>query len=826
MDLAETMKSVLAKSTGGSGGAAGASSAAAPHGAEGYVTEKLYMLLQLYLQNKGWSPSIELLQCFSDLKESSMLPSAAYLQMMASRVGLDTQGRLILRENGKIILPYEHFANAVMLKHMNGPHGLHLGLEATVRAVVESYTIGREQFGMEKEFIIEVVQNCPNPACRYYKNQLEMTQKSIQQHLSQQPTYIPEMVSFMGAKDNDNNELDSESDASSQDSQTADADNSDSPPPAAQMQDQSRSDNCERPRNARKTNESQGAADATNPQDDKSFLRYFDNGSERFRYDEDEYHYFAINIASQLRKLPVVEALSLQVAIQRELIAARCRNMFPYLLTNTPSIPDVDINRNSNVQSDVYVNRNYSNVPSDVFINRNYSNLQSDVHFNRNYSNIPSDAFINNVPRDFFINRNYSNLQSDVHFSRYYSNIQSDVLINRNSNVQSDVNVNRNSNVQSEVNVNRNSNVQSDVLINRNSNVQSDVLINRNSNVQSDVNVNRNSNVQRDVSVNRNSNVQRDVSVNRNSNVQRDVSVNRNSNVQRDVNVNHNSNVQSDVGMNRNFNVQRDVSVNRNSNVQRDVNVNRNSNVQSDVGMNRNYSNVQSDVLINRNSNVESDTLSDPIRTENTSARDASDTETDAGPDENIQTADSPDSLPDSNTDTLIPNSAPNNPSVTVTDSRPVTYAYPVDYSLHVPFLPRAVVRGVALNAPIDYSLSFDDVSSFEEDEMRPSLNIPVDYTISFLRPNPKAPSAHNNIKVPSTIPRPRLPSAPYMRVNPPFLRRSLVRQPRTVSAPTMNPMNDDWYPTSSAQFAPPRTFVNTQLAHAHNVPLTRPYFA
>ncbi|XP_075978615.1 uncharacterized protein LOC142978174 isoform X1 [Anticarsia gemmatalis] len=192
MDLAETMKSVLAKSTGSSSGAASTSSSATPHGAEGYVTEKLYMLLQLYLQNKGWSPSIELLQCFSDLKESSMLPNAAYLQMMASRVGLDTQGRLILRENGKIILPYEHFANAVMLKHMNGPHGLHLGLEATVRAVVESYTIGREQFGMEKEFIIEVVQNCPNPACRYYKNQLEMTQKSIQQHLSQQPTYIPD----------------------------------------------------------------------------------------------------------------------------------------------------------------------------------------------------------------------------------------------------------------------------------------------------------------------------------------------------------------------------------------------------------------------------------------------------------------------------------------------------------------------------------------------------------------------------------------------------------------------------------------------------------
>lgn len=55
--------------------------------------------------------------------------------MLASRVALDSQGRLVLRENGKIILPFEHFVNAIMLKHMNGPHGLHLSLEATVRAV-------------------------------------------------------------------------------------------------------------------------------------------------------------------------------------------------------------------------------------------------------------------------------------------------------------------------------------------------------------------------------------------------------------------------------------------------------------------------------------------------------------------------------------------------------------------------------------------------------------------------------------------------------------------------------------------------------------------
>lgn len=93
-------------------------------------------------------------------------------RVLANRLSLDGQGRLVLRESGKIVLPYEHFANAVMLKHMTGPHGMHLSLEATVRSVMESYTIGRENFGMEKEFIVEVVQSCPNQACRYYKSHL------------------------------------------------------------------------------------------------------------------------------------------------------------------------------------------------------------------------------------------------------------------------------------------------------------------------------------------------------------------------------------------------------------------------------------------------------------------------------------------------------------------------------------------------------------------------------------------------------------------------------------------------------------------------------
>lgn len=107
MDLTETMKQVLAKVSGNAQGLVNSSnnSPVANHAAllqqqhhlqqqqsqhpdmqqnsssgVGYVTEKLYMLLQLYLQNKGWNPSIELLQCFSELKDSALLPSAAYLQ--------------------------------------------------------------------------------------------------------------------------------------------------------------------------------------------------------------------------------------------------------------------------------------------------------------------------------------------------------------------------------------------------------------------------------------------------------------------------------------------------------------------------------------------------------------------------------------------------------------------------------------------------------------------------------------------------------------------------------------------------------------------------
>lgn len=72
LNLTETMKNIVAKGI--------QTEVNSPYSGTGYITEKLYMLLQLYLQNKGWNPSIDLLQCFTELKESSMLPSASYLQ--------------------------------------------------------------------------------------------------------------------------------------------------------------------------------------------------------------------------------------------------------------------------------------------------------------------------------------------------------------------------------------------------------------------------------------------------------------------------------------------------------------------------------------------------------------------------------------------------------------------------------------------------------------------------------------------------------------------------------------------------------------------------
>lgn len=67
-----------------------------------------------------------------------------------------------------------------MLKHISGPHGMHLNIEGTIRAVMESYTIGRENFGMEKEYILEVIQSCTHASCQLLKPHIPYMENNFQ----------------------------------------------------------------------------------------------------------------------------------------------------------------------------------------------------------------------------------------------------------------------------------------------------------------------------------------------------------------------------------------------------------------------------------------------------------------------------------------------------------------------------------------------------------------------------------------------------------------------------------------------------------------------
>lgn len=152
----------------------------------GFITEKMYMVLQLFLTNKC-KPSIELVNLLSSsdnfninylqwvCKQTFECFNFVLIQLisraLATKISLDQQGRLVHRETRKIILPYEHFANAVILKHMAGPGGMHLSMDSTIKSVFESYSCGKNNFGFDRDFIIEVVNSCPSSSCRYYKSQ-------------------------------------------------------------------------------------------------------------------------------------------------------------------------------------------------------------------------------------------------------------------------------------------------------------------------------------------------------------------------------------------------------------------------------------------------------------------------------------------------------------------------------------------------------------------------------------------------------------------------------------------------------------------------------
>lgn len=48
-----------------------------------------------------------------------------------------------------------------------GPGGIHLNLDATIKSIFESYSCGKENFGFDREFIVEVVSSCPSNSCRF-----------------------------------------------------------------------------------------------------------------------------------------------------------------------------------------------------------------------------------------------------------------------------------------------------------------------------------------------------------------------------------------------------------------------------------------------------------------------------------------------------------------------------------------------------------------------------------------------------------------------------------------------------------------------------------
>jgi hypothetical protein len=86
-------------------------------------------------------------------------------------------------------LPYEHWANAIFLKHCSGLQGMHLNLESTIKTVFDSYSCGKENFGFDRDFIIEVLNSCPSNSCRMNRSQQQQQQQQVyesQQHQQQQ----------------------------------------------------------------------------------------------------------------------------------------------------------------------------------------------------------------------------------------------------------------------------------------------------------------------------------------------------------------------------------------------------------------------------------------------------------------------------------------------------------------------------------------------------------------------------------------------------------------------------------------------------------------
>ncbi|CAG5056507.1 unnamed protein product [Parnassius apollo] len=154
--------------------------------------------------------------------------------------------------------------------------------------------------------------------------------------------WFSEMELIMADTDNYRETVESdlvESDKSTQNSQTAYANITSSPtpptststPPFTQTEKSRSSDDyLGRRKKVKKIEETDGVAEALNRSQNISSA--INNRSE-----EDEFHFFGLNVASQLRQLPLYEALGVQTEIQAILTMARRRNMYPDLSAHIQS---------------------------------------------------------------------------------------------------------------------------------------------------------------------------------------------------------------------------------------------------------------------------------------------------------------------------------------------------------------------------------------------------------------------------------------------------------------------------------------------------------
>lgn len=115
---------------------------------------------------------------------------------------------------------------------------------------------------------------------------------------------------------------------------------------------------------------------------------------------EDEFYFFGLNVASQLRQLPLYEALGVQNEIQAILTAARRRNMYPNLSVLPNTSTQTYNNSALNIQP-ITSTLSASNTQTNILQSSNshilsYSNIQPGTCAS-NYSTLPPSNIQNDA---------------------------------------------------------------------------------------------------------------------------------------------------------------------------------------------------------------------------------------------------------------------------------------------------------------------------------------------------------------------------------------------------------------------------------------------